>query len=286
MPYNYCIFTCLKENELLLKYHLHPDLDRKPSVQGDKLILDISLQHLGIVILSDRQLVYLDIYALEGANVHTALDQISSIFSEHQWLQKSYAQVKVIYHTEGSILVPDKLYDAESNRDLLHWQFGDLFEMVPMNKAISKKGITLLYAVPEVLHHMVTANFPKAEFVHAHANLVAGELDAGLSTIHINVFPDEWICAFWKNGKLQLIRSIMPLSSDDICYMLINMCKQLDMLTSETVISLSGLLDKEDEVVLKLSRFFQNIIWNEIEGIPNYPTHYFAPLLNQSLCEL
>lgn len=269
-----------------LKYHIHPDIHRMPSVQQDKLILDISFNHLGIAIIRDHQLVYLDLYTSQVADENAALDDISSILAEHEWLQTSFEMVKVFYHTHSSILVPDALFNPDNSDVLSEWQFGDVVHTISMKDSIAKESLQLLYAVPEALHHMLTANFPKAKYFHAHSALLMNKTEGESSHINIEVFPGEWTCSFWKNSKLQLVRSILPEAADDICYTLLHICNQFNLTPAETKISLAGLIDKDDPVIGLLSTLFNNISWKEMEGISNYPNHFFTPVFNQSLCEL
>ena len=268
-------------------YHIHPDPSRKPSGKLDQLIIDVSMQHLAIISLHETQLLYLDIYHFPTQDPLAAVDELSALIADHPLLQTSFEQVKVIYHTPESILVPDAFYQADTSDHLLHWQNGDAGDYFPMKDSLQSAGIQLLYAVPESLHHIMTINFPSANFVHAHAASILAKQEGNV--IDIAVYPGEWICTFWKQGQLQMVRSLISSHADDICYMLLNICKQLNLKEDQLKLSIGGMIEQDDNTVSMLARFIPAIHWKEkamIQGLNDQPDHFFTPLLNQSLCVL
>lgn len=267
-------------------YHIQPDPQRKPSAKEDKLILDISLDHLAICCFQNDELIYMDFFQMNSIVQDASVDQLSTILSDHSLLEMPFENVKVIYHTPESILVPNTFYHADTSDHLLHWQKGDAGNYFPMKDSLNSSGIQLLYAVPEELHHIVTVHIPNATFVHAHSAAIVKKDISVDPSIHIQVYPNEWICSFWKDQKLQLIKTIIPVSADDLCYDLLNICKELNIPTVDAVMNICGLIEVNHEFVTGISRFFKTIVWNESNLGTDLPKHFFTAIINQSLCEL
>lgn len=267
-------------------YYIQPDTQRKPSAREDKFIIDISFDHLVLSSFHDDQLLSLDLYSTDTNDRQLAIDQLSALLSDHPLMDTSFDHVKVIYHTPESVLVPGALYHEDAIGPLLHWQAGDAENHIPMKNFIKQTNRYLLYAVPDALHQIVSAHFPNAQFVHAHSAAASRVYASPQTIIDIEVYPTEWICSFWSNGKLQLIRSINASSADDLSYILLHICQQKNIVPSETSISMSGLIEKKDERIQLLSRFFKSIEWNEEDLDITHPKHFFTAIIQQSLCEL
>lgn len=267
-------------------YHIQPDPQRKPSAKEDKLILDISFDHLAICCFQHDELMYLDFFQLNSNDPEASVDELSTILSDHSLLEIPFENVKVIYHTPESILVPKAFYHADTSDHLLHWQKGDAGNYFPMKDALNSKEIQLLYAVPEALHHIVTVHIPNASFVHAHSAAIVTKDSSVDPSIHIQVYPNEWICSFWNDQKLQLIKTIIPVSADDMSYCLLNICKELNISTADAVVEICGLIEANHEFITGISRFFKTIVWKENDLEIDLPKHFFTAIINQSLCEL
>lgn len=215
-----------------------------------------------------------------------AADVLSAILSDHHLSEIAFEKIRVVYHTPESILVPNAFYTEDSGTHFLHWQNGEAGNYFPMKDALHKAQIQLLYAVPESLHHIIISHFPNAEFVHAHSAAITTGCSSEHPTILIDVYPNEWICSFWNKSKLQLIRSVVPVSADDLAYNVVNICNQLQMPLAECKTIIGGLIDKNDAFISGLSRFLENNSWTVSAQTSEYPTHYFTSIINRSLCEL
>lgn len=267
-------------------YHIQTHADRKPSAKQDQLIIDVSLSHVAIILMHNKDLLYLDMYSLQTNDSEEAIDELSALLSDHSLLQISFENVKVIYHTPDTILVPNAFYQADKVDQLLHWQYGDAANYFPMQTTVAKSDIHILYAVPEALHHIITIHFPSAQFIHAHAATLRNVPIHSEAVIHIEVYPNEWICALWQNKKLQIVRSISNHSGADISYVLLSLCKTFNMSAEQTKLQIGGFLTSDDERVSLLQRFFKSIDWNEKPFNSDYPDHFLSSIINQAICEL
>lgn len=270
------------------QYHIHPDPSRKPSGKSDLLIIDVSVYHLTILTIESDVLRFMEHFSIAAKDIQDAVDELSAILADHPLLQTSFENIKVIYHTSSSVLVPAAFYHEDNSDHLLHWQNGDTGNYFPMKDIVSKEDIHVLYLVPEELHHIMTINFPSAVFVHAHSSTV-GIKPTLPTAIQVEAYPGEWICSVWKKGTLQLVKSLNTANADDLVYMILNICKQFDIQEKELTLSISGMVEKNDPALSLLATFIKEVHWDEdqpIYGFTDHPPHYFTPLIKKALCEL
>ena len=94
-----------------------------------------------------------------------------------------------------------------------------------------------------------------------------------------------------KEGKLQVVQSLLYQSPEDAAFHLLNICQSFDIMVDKLVLKLCGMIDKQSNLYAALYKYFLNIEFEAAKGdlvpgeeIKNYPTHFFSHLFAMAIC--
>jgi Protein of unknown function (DUF3822) len=200
-------------------------------------------------------------------------------------LKETYYRVLISLDFPQSILMPSVSYTQQEGSVLLQSLYGkDL--SVTITEAIPEWQLMNIYAVPASIQDWITAQFPSAKVMHQYtagfSRLLAGEPGG---YINLDIRRDDFTLMAANHGKFLVAAAHEYTSPEDILFQLIKTVNHFGLSQSDTLLALSGLVDKESALYRELYQYFirlefRDATW-QTEG---YPAHFFTSLNDLARC--
>lgn len=215
---------------------------------------------------------------------------LSTFFSDHKELNRSFYSVQVCYDFAKSTLVPNRHFNTTISDTVLDTVCGKAGPSVVISEAINEWQLYNVYAVPKDVSEWVNRKFPGAVCRH-HFTLGIRAMPAGSSDrLLVNIHSDEFSYVAIKNNKLLIAQTHAYASPEDICYYLLKTCHQFSLSQEEVQLTVSGLIEKESQLYREMYQFFVNVEFREpawdttATGTNEYPAHFFTSLNDLARC--
>jgi hypothetical protein len=171
--------------------------------------------------------------------------------------------------------------------------YGDAENELIFDEYVNEWNMHNIYTVSKDLHTLCRDKFRGGQYWHLYTMLLRSLAGSHMKGNKASVifYNDKFVVALLANGTLQLIQTFSYQTPEDAAYYLLLVCKQFNINSEELVLNMSGLIDTQSALYTELVKYFAEVLYENIptsyrtDGIlREYPSHYFAPLLNMSLC--
>lgn len=218
------------------------------------------------------------------------IQSLASRLKSDPYLAFTYREVKIAIYTENSIFVPDALTDPENLN--LHVSF---FAQVPNVNLYTYKhphfGFTTIFSLSKLTDDLLQQSLVNCKkYQHSTSLLKLAEnipsssilLDFTVGTVNVLYIKDKQVI-FQQYYEIENV--------EEFNYYLLLMMKQLNMITDETSVEISGIIDEMDEKYKLLQQYFKTIQFLNLsdkemnqEVLSDMPTHYYTTLLALDQC--
>lgn len=209
---------------------------------------------------------------------------LQKIFDDQVLLSENFRKVNVIYSFPDSVLIPFSIYDSRSNAEVLSMVHGDftdndtvLTDMLLDNKVYN------CYRMPSEIIREISNEFPSAKTVHQYSVLMKN-LSGDNNKLSVIFYPQKIVLTAEKDGKLLLINSFHYKTAEDVSYVLLNACRQLEI--ENPLLEVSGLIEKDSTLFKEIYKYFDPVNFkglpagiNFSEEMHQYPVHFFSHFL-------
>jgi hypothetical protein len=171
-----------------------------------------------------------------------------------------------------------------------------LYQLYPNQKqskvftdTINEWQVKTQFLLPVKLYNSLQKTYTKVSFIHFFTtalktyNGISAE-----SQIAIQFAPEQFFVLVKKGGQLQLAQIYNYKSPLDVVYYLLKIIEESGMSINETLLVLSGLIEKESDLYKELYHYFGSIHFaipaTTIVENNNHPAHFFTSLYNLATC--
>lgn len=234
-------------------------------------------------------------------------------FLQHNLLQQKFDACSIIYSNQAVGLVPKEFYSAQNAHELF-----TLTQPLAANETVESYNVKnsdtiILYALPRnivtICNEELHANcrfFPQAapfiekSFVrHSAVDALYGEMlnrtqdndTVGEKMLYISVESYHFDVLVTKNGKLDLYNTVSFRTVNDFVYVILDLCKQLQLNPQTTNMVLSGKISENSNYCRALQMFAPHAhVENSAHSNYDFPfnsAYYsvFSNLISTELCE-
>jgi len=209
------------------------------------------------------------------------------IHDEHS-LAAEFASCTVLYNTDECVLVPEEYFAEADRTGICDLMFGENRTTLCFHDNVKDQRIKAVYRLPQKIYDTVNAAFPKSSFSHATCSQLAAGKEDLLQCI---VYHNNIKLILFKEGALQIVRLVEYASPADVCYQLLNTCRQFGMSPDSVNVLLSGMIEKHSNLYKEIYRYFLNISFSALpEGVAldhrleEYPHHFYTHLISLAQC--
>lgn len=212
------------------------------------------------------------------------------LFHQKEIFSKKFKKVCVVYSYPQSVLIPFSLYNPEQNQTVMNLMFGDVdANDVTFSDIIPGQSLYNCYRLSPATIEMIKNQFPGASVTHQYTLLLKNPIKTN-DQLCVIFYTQKVVVHLNKEGKHQLLNSFNFTTAKDISYILLNICKQLNIQKISLV--LFGLIEKHSELYKEIYKYFDDIGFAEFregyrysEEITKFPSHYFSHIFDIDSCE-
>lgn len=159
---------------------------------------------------------------------------------------------------------------------------------VSCSDGIRERRIVNNYLVPSAIHAVIRKNFPHSPFLHAYTPYLKNTDPTAADHISVHFSPGSCRVIVVKNNQLQLAQIYSYSVPLDIVYILLKIFSEWNLPKQETVVYLSGLIEKDSALYNDLYAYFLKLEF-AVPFLPvtdegEHPPHYFTSLANLAKC--
>jgi hypothetical protein len=262
-----------------------------------RLLMEVSMNSFSYVLLNLRGMrpVVIKFFQWNQFKTEQLEAVLQEIIYDDEWLAINPNETFLVYNFPESSLVPERLFSLDNNKQLTDLIYGNLNKNLILSEKIPWWEFHNVYRIPTEMHRLLQQKFSAGRYWHfyslqlkCHKMFTAREEPEYLKVIF---YPDRIIALVFKSGKLFLIQSFSYLDSKDVAYHLLNCCHQLGLNPEETIVELSGLVERDSSLFEDLQKYFLHLNFEGVEDsikmtdeLKEYPHHYFSSLLKMALC--
>ena len=231
---------------------------------------------------------------LMSENHSDAFSIFKEAFFEQTFFSLPFRKVWIMTRTPHFLFIPHSFDKDKYREDFVHFLLSDDQQGITLTGSVASTGITVLYQMPEDIHHFMLRSFAKPEFIHYSAPLIAYFLrqNQKLNSRQMVVdLQEKGLDIFCFSRKTFLLGNYFPCKGlSDALYYILFTWKQLQMDQLNDCLHIVGDTVFKEELIGKLALYLQQIqypvIPSEIyfEGVNTDRIPFELALL--SSCEL
>ena len=185
-----------------------------------------------------------------------------------------------------ALLTPAKFFTQDySLLDVLYGQPAQAY----LNDAVPEWQMTMVYAMPAIVHEALQSSFSSLQTFHAYTPAVKvynGYVADNQLALHFN--PQHFRVLVKKDANLVLAQTYAYKTPLDVVYYLLKICYEFNLAQQNVYLILSGLIEQESSLFAELQQYFSNVHFAHPPEIapPNdsYPHHFFTSIYNLASC--
>ncbi len=215
-------------------------------------------------------------------------EELPSVFEKEDILKAPFENIKVYVFTDRATIIPKAFSSKEKTEQFINFNFGEN-SSARFRQCLAPFDTILAFSLPVDICNLLDSIQCHTFFPHAVSVLNEAyknkHLKENFTGLFIHIVSDFAQVVVVKSGNL-LFFNIFPFkTSDDLCYFLLYLYESFDLDKEKDTISVSGIIQKNDEKIKALERFFKNINFSKVDShfIYSYrfneiPQHHFSNL--------
>ncbi len=227
---------------------------------------------------------------------YTYYDQIKNFISENELLSLPYKNVRIIYETQQSTLVPDALFDIAEAGTYLRYNQQLLPDDVILTDKLRNNETANIFCVPAGFQDAI--NLPNST-IHHHASvfieslLLQNKNNIVPQMVFVQVHAAFFDIMVLENRRLKFYNTFAYKTAEDFMYFVLLVFGQLKMSPEQTGVTLMGEIVKISALYELLYKYIRNLqfvkageMFASSHILNNVSPHLFYSLFNTVLCEL
>jgi hypothetical protein len=233
---------------------------------------------------SSNQIEDFEFFELNSSALKNFEESFAYVVIGSRLLDKPYADKKVYFNSDESVLVPSHLFVTENSSDYLDVVFGTNNKTEVFKDDLNNQfQIVNTYRIPKQIREVIEKNLAVVTVEHTYSSIlrsmfwVLSSLPPQL--IKVQFYKSHLIVAVLVEHRLQYIQSLSFIAPEDVVYNLLNICRQFNL--KGALLQVSGLIDYKSAMYQSLSNYFKNISTEDLLvpdlDTSDYPPHFFTP---------
>jgi hypothetical protein len=277
-------------------FHIDREQPTEDECLQSHLLLEISAHGMSYLVLHPVRQEVLDAkyYNLPGQESKSLAERLRSVIDSDAVLHNQFRQSTVLFNFPESMLVPESVFNLETNRDLVELTFGTVAKGLVLSEKVPSHPAHAVYRIAADIHSFYQQKFSAGKYWHLYslwlASLQRFLPEAAKYRGHVLFYPDKMLVAVYKNDQLQLVQTYVYQVAEDVVYYLLNTCRQLDISPDEILLLVSGYVQHDSPVYTEIMKYFLQCKLDEVpepfnaDAFHPLPAHFFSPLLKMALC--
>jgi Protein of unknown function (DUF3822) len=219
-------------------------------------------------------------------------EEMNTILCTKDLMQQHFKKIFVTWCFDENILVPNEYFDSDNAGKMLELVYGDAMLTAVQTELVPAYNLHTIYKIPVVVKNVFNTWFPFSIQTHQSSLLINIE-NQNKDLVYCNFYYNYLTIVLRKNGQLQAIQNFEFNTPEDAIYHLLNICQSFETDATQTILTVSGMVDADSNLYNELHKYFLQINFADLpdnfkytEEIKNYPVHYFSHLFATAICVL
>jgi hypothetical protein len=273
------------KNSIIL---VDPDFDISSTSEFDLLIKVTSdnFSYAIIDVLANRLVVLYD--QQECENVIAAL---SDVLANDKYLGHSFKTTKASVYTPNSIAIPNELFDAENLNSYAKFFSIDQSEQLHL-QSLNGQPYTSIFNLNHAMEELLITKFGISKIYDHTAPLLAIANVTSNKQLTLDFTVGAFCAVLTDNGKLIFENCFETEDSEEFNYYLLLIIQQLNVETTTTLVSVSGIIHEDDKKYHAIKQSFPEVVFTDqhhqlldVSILEDMPKQYYTSLLALQSCE-
>jgi hypothetical protein len=230
---------------------------------------------LAYCILDNTQGNYVVFRRYRFENVHLTgdlLKKIAETMDKDEYLPLSFHSVRFLGYTQQSTLIPSDFFNQDTLHDYLEFNISGGSDGELFSNYIGPLEAHNVFSLPRELVSLIILHYRKVEFSHQatpflwHLTYQSGALNK--PAVYVGLNSGFFDIAVTGNDKLKLYNTFEYVNETDLLYYILNVYKQLGMVTQEIPLMLSGELSSKLIYYDTLKQYIPAVRYDMDSGMP------------------
>ena len=223
-------------------------------------------------------------------------EQVARILAEDELLRLPYKNIRLIWQSQSSTLVPSPLFDIKERESYL--QFNQVLDAgdVVISDNIRSADAFNIFAVPAELYTAVGSLHPR---IHHHASVLVESLlllnrhNINPIQVFVNVHSGFFDMVVINERKLRFYNSFAYNTAEDFIYFVLFVFEQLKLMPEKDLVTLSGQILQHSPIYDIMYKYIRNLAFagpigqvTESYILQDIEAWQYQTLFNTILCEL
>jgi Protein of unknown function (DUF3822) len=239
--------------------------------QANRLSVQVSLTGLSFLISSedtpDHQLVEVPFETARSPEELTL--EIDNVFSEQNWQNKEFAEVKLIHTSLLYTVVPSVLFDETKASEYLKFNTKILSTDFVSYDEVENQDLVVVYLPFVNANNFIFDKFGSFSYFHSITLLLSHFLKiekfAKEPKVYIHVQKDFFDCIVVNGHQLMLCNSYSYKTPEDFIYFILFCFEQLKLNPNEIKTVLCGAVQRDSELFEIIYTYVRNVSFYEID---------------------
>ena len=202
-------------------------------------------------------------------------------------VSKSLNKQVLFFSDVPHLVISSACYNEDLVADQLRLFFGDIQNKQFFTDKVEDKQVKIIYGIEETLPKFLSSKFPQAESLHLASGLLQSK-ENEFEGLQIVCFQNRFLVKLIQDQQLLFMQQMEFKTAEDVCYHLLNICKQSEVKDPE--INISGMIESNSPLLVEIEKYFSRVLLNRpapgtFAPSQNQPEakHYFTHLFSLSL---
>jgi len=262
------------------------------SISKNILSIQVSLDGFSFVISSTENKQSPDYIYIKTID-HSKETLNGELLSFTGFDSREFYSIRIIIHTSGFTLVPEKYFDLKDMKAYLNLNHSARLNRKVLSNSISSVGAVCVFSIEDELYKLLKSKFPGADFCHSSLPFCTMAVNKRTDGCFIQIYEKSMELAVIKNLKLSHYNIFELQGGNDIIYFALSSYREYGLNPLLNPLYISGILTKNSETVAIAKKYIQDLRYYQTdyvivaeEGEFQYPSHYFLNHREILNCEL
>ncbi|MBY0543049.1 MAG: DUF3822 family protein [Sphingobacteriaceae bacterium] len=249
------------------------------------LLVKIGIDSFSYAIINKSTEQVIALYDEQECNISQL--NLTERFEKNSYLSLPYQQTKIAIYTNDEISIPNDIFDetsVESHSKLM--KNNTVIHLFQQNHF----GFTTIFGLDKSLQDILTSQLSNLKMYSHNAGLLAIAEDSKNDQLFLNFSVNSFTALFIKDQKVIFQKCYETENIEELNYFILLLIHQLNILTTEVTIRLSGIINENDSKHLCLQKYFNIIEFVKLDTelslqiLEEMPAHYYINLLALDQC--
>lgn len=249
------------------------------------LLVKIGIDSFSYAIVNKSTEQVIALYDEQECNISQL--NLTERFEKNPYLNLPYQQTKIAIYTDDEISVPNDIFDENSI---------ELHSMLMKNNTVinlfqqNHFCFTTIFGLNQSLQNILTSKLSNLKMYSHNAGLLAIAEDSKNDQLFLDFSVNSFTALFIKDQKVIFQKCYETENIEELNYFILLLINQLNILTTEVTVRLSGITHESDNKHQCLQKYFNIIEFVKLDTelslqiLEDMPAHYYINLLALNQC--